>query len=123
METINSPYAHITIEDNILFFTYHKIDDFDLNVAKRVVQDRLSLQREKAYPILCDIRKLSIPSLEARRYLALQGSILTKAVAYLTTTHGSNSLTQFFIRVDQPTIPAELFTMRHEALLYLKKYI
>lgn len=111
------------IREGILYFTYLPIRNFDLQVAEQIVNMRLSLQREKPYPILCDIRQLSFPTLEARHYLALQGSILTKAVAYLTLPQGSTPLTRFFIHVDQPLIPNAMFTLKEEAIRYLEQYV
>ncbi|MAZ29310.1 MAG: hypothetical protein CL868_19840 [Cytophagaceae bacterium] len=122
MDAIASEFAEIQIIDDILFFKYLSIKVFNLSVAKKVVNDRLILQREKAYPILCDIRQLNFPTLEARRYLAVQGSILTKAVAYYTSPYGSNHLTDFFIKVDQPLVPTQVFTNMDDALDYLEEY-
>lgn len=119
----NHRYAEILIKEGILFFTYLPIGSFDENVARELVAARLQLQREKAYPILCDIRQLSLPTKSARHYLAVEGSLLTKAVAYWVSPHGSHELMRFFKNVNQPVVPSAIFTQREEALSYLQDFV
>ena len=123
MDYLKNEYAEMHIEEGILFFTYRNITEFNLEVAQHIVAERLKLQREKSYPILCDITRFNMPDREARRYLAVEGSALTKAVAYLKNPSGSNHLTSFFIVVDQPVVPVALFTAYEEALTYLRKFV
>ena len=122
MDFLKTPYAQIEINGGVLYFTYLHIPNFNIQIAKRIVADRLKVQGEIPYPILCDIRELNFPDLDARRYLALQGSILTLAVAYVTSSI-TDDLTHFFVRVDQPVVPTKLCTSREEALEFLTPYI
>ncbi|HEA29174.1 MAG TPA: hypothetical protein ENH91_04150 [Leeuwenhoekiella sp.] len=122
MEFLRTPYAQIQVKDGILYFTYLPISNFNIQIAKQVVADRLKVQGEISYPILCDIRQLNFPDLEARRYLAIEGSILTKAVAYLNSPT-SDHLTHFFVRVDQPVVPTKLCTSQDEALEFLNAFV
>lgn len=121
MNYLETPYATIEISEGILYFTYLPIETFNIDIAKRLVADRLKVQGEIAYPILCDLRQLNFPDSEARHYLALEGSILIKAVAYLKSTY-TDHLTDFFIKVDQPVVPTKVCTLREEALEFLKNY-
>lgn len=123
MTYLETDFAEMQLRDGILFFTYKHIPQFDLAVAKQLVADRLRLQREQAYPILCDMRQYNLPDLEARRYLALQGSVHTRAVAYLIQPHTRNHVIQFFISVDQPIGDTHLFTDEAAALSYLKTFV
>lgn len=123
MTYLETNFAEMQLRDNILFFRYKQIPQFDLSVAKQLVADRLRLQREQAYPVLCDMRQYNQPDLEARRYLAVQGSVLIRAVAYLIPPDTRNHVIYFFISVDQPVGNANIFTHEQEALRYLKKYV
>lgn len=107
----------------MVFFTYLSIRAFDENVAQQIVAARLQLQREQAYPVLCDIRQLSLPTQKARKYLAVEGSLLTTAVAYWVSPHGSQSLMRFFIDLNHPVVPTAIFTQREEALSFLKAFV
>lgn len=122
MDFFKYEYGELYLRDGILFFTYYPVPSFDLRVAQKIVADRMHLQREESFPILCDIRQVTMPNLEARNYLALEGSLLTKAVAYLVGPHLSEHLIRFFIYVSQPPVPAAVFTSREEAIAFLEAY-
>ena len=81
MDYIKNTYAEIYIEDGILYFKYLPFENFDIEAAKKIVSQRLKLQKEVPFPVLCDIRQLTLPDIKARRYLAVEGSMLAKAVA------------------------------------------
>ena len=123
MTYLETDFAVMQLREDILFFRYKHIPQFDLSVAKHLVADRLRLQREQAYPVLCDMRQYNRPDLEARRYLAVQGSVLTRAVAYLIPPDTRNHVIYFFINVDQPVGDTNIFTQEAEAIRYLKKYV
>lgn len=122
MNFLKTTYAEIKLKDGILFFTYLPISNFDIRLAEQIVRDRLLIQKEQAYPVLCDIRNVSFPDVKARKYLAIEGSLLTKAVAYVVVPYMSTHLTRFFIEVNQPLVPTRIFTEKSEALLYLQKF-
>lgn len=123
MDFFKHEYAEISLHEGVLFFTYYPIQRFDLEIAQQVVAERMRIQREQSFPILCDMRQVSFPTLEARKYLALQGSLLTTAVAYLVSPHLSESLIRFFIQVNQPPIPTAVFTSKEDALDFLAPFI
>ncbi|MDT0642184.1 hypothetical protein RM553_04995 [Zunongwangia sp. F363] len=123
MNYIRNEYAELYIEEGILYFTYLPFEKFDIDVAEKIVSDRLLLQKEVSFPILCDIRQLTLPTLRARRFLALKGSVLAKAVAYWTDSMNKEYMTQFFIAVDRPLIPTAIFVSRADALKYLKAFV
>lgn len=123
MDYIKNTYAEIYIEDGILYFKYLPFEYFDIEAAKIIVSERLKLQKEVPFPVLCDIRQLTLPDIQARRYLAVEGSILTKAVAYWTDPIGKEYLSRFFISVYQPPIPTAVFTTKDDAMDYLKAFV
>lgn len=116
-------YAEMLLSKGMLHFTYLPIGSFDENVARQLVAARLQLQRERAYPVLCDIRALSLPTKRARHYLAVEGSLLITAVAYLVRRHATHELMRFFKDINQPVVPSAIFTQRDEALAYLNHFI
>ncbi|MBB4119913.1 hypothetical protein GGR32_002225 [Mesonia hippocampi] len=122
MNFLRTNYGEILLDEDILYFTYFPITNFDINLAEAIVSDRLHLQKDQAYPVLCDMSNINYPNLEARRYLATQGSLLIKAVAYLVSSKISAQLTNFFIRVNHPPIPTKVFTDKEQAITYLKLF-
>ncbi|MDT0294894.1 hypothetical protein ACFQ3R_00170 [Mesonia ostreae] len=122
MDFLKHDYAEIFIKDGILYFTYLPIQNFDIQSAEKIVAARLGMQREQAYPILCDMRQMSFPDLKARKYLAIQGSLLVKAVAYLVNPNISDYMTRFFIEVNQPLVSTAVFITKNKAIHYLNQF-
>ncbi|SFC85842.1 hypothetical protein SAMN04487907_1109 [Zunongwangia mangrovi] len=123
MNYIKNEYSELFIQDGVLFFKYLPFENFDLAAAEKIVAARLSLQREIAFPVLCDVRQIGKPNLSARRFLAVQGSVLAKAVAYVANSYSKEKLADFFITVDQPTAPTAVFSTQEAALQFLKPYV
>ena len=115
-------YAHFWIRNSILFFEYKPTVVIELTVAQRIVADRIQIQNEKAYPILCDIRGIVDSDKAARDYLAQSGSVLTKAVSLVGHQSISLIITSFYLKIGKPSVPTKLFTDESAALAFLEAY-
>lgn len=115
-------YAHFWIRNSILFFEYKPNIVIDLTVAHQIVADRIQMQNEKAYPILCDIRGVVDSDKSARDYLAQSGSVLTKAVSIVANQSVSLIMTSFYIKICKPSVPTRIFTDESSALVFLETY-
>ncbi len=116
-------YALFWIKNGILFFEYKPDVILDLNVAKRVVADRIQFQNEKFYPILCDIRGIIDTDKSGRDYLAQSGSLLTKAVGLIVHQRVSITISNFYLQISKPTVSTQLFTNKEDAIIYLNHYL
>mgnify|MGYP001967801060 FL=1 len=65
---------------------------------------------------------INYPDIEARKYLAFEGSLLIKAVAYIVAMDIPNHLLDFFIEVNPPRVPTKIFYQREKAIEYLQHY-
>jgi hypothetical protein len=117
---IENEYAKLWIEKEILFVVYKNDVSIDLPGAIKVVEDRLFLQQGKAFLVFCDTRGVKSSEKAARNYLALEGSILIKAVALLVNNPLSNIISGFYIKTSNPIISTEVFTDDAEALAFLR---
>ncbi len=115
-------YALFWVENGILFFEYKPDVILNLNVAKKVVADRIRFQNEKSYPVLCDIRGIIDTDKSGRDYLAHSGSMLTKAVGLIVHQKVSITISNFYLHVSKPTVPTRLFTSKEDAIDFLKQY-
>lgn len=115
-------FVELWIENDILYCTYKPILSISLNDAKTILSDRIKVQKELAYPVLCDIRNLKNVVFEARHFLAVEGSILTKAIAYLSSPLLSEELVKFYIHTNKPQVPTKVFREKIKALEFLKAY-
>lgn len=115
-------FAQFWIQNDILYFEYKPNVVINLNAAQLVVADRLLVQNEKAYPVLCDIRGIMDSDKAARDYLAQSGSVLTKAVSLLGNDTVLLSIMSFYIKINKPRVPTKIFTNELAALAFLENY-
>jgi hypothetical protein len=116
-------YAQFTIQDGILFIAYKNGITLNLEVAQRVVTDRIRFQNEKKFVVLCDIRGIVHSEKAGRDYLAHSGSVLVKAVALLVHENVLSSMTAFYLEVSRPVVLTKIFTDEVIALAYLKTFL
>lgn len=122
-ESYENQNARFWIEDGILFFQYKPSTTIDLEVAMRVVADRIAFQNERHLPIFCDTRGIASIDKAARDYLAKSGSMLAKAVALIGSENVSMTMSTFYLEISKPSVPTRIFTIEQEALDFLKGYI
>lgn len=122
MSQIENEFASFYIEDGILYFIYKKNTELDLEAAKRVVEDRKSVQKGVSYPVICDIRGLKNVDKTARDYLAKEGSSLVKAVALVMDSPAYQFMANFYLKVSKPNVPTKMFSTMNEAMGFVDKY-
>ncbi|UUW07289.1 hypothetical protein NLG42_14370 [Flavobacterium plurextorum] len=122
-ESYENQSARFWIEKGILFFQYKPNTTIDLEVAMRVVADRIALQNERPLPVFCDIRGIASIDKAARDYLAKSGSLLAKAVALIGSENVSMTMSTFYLEISKPSVPTRIFTIEQEALDYLKGFL
>ena len=116
-------FAKFWIADGILFFEYKPSTLIDLKVAQLVVTDRIHFQRERAYPILCDLRGVVSTDKAGRDYLAQLGSVLATAVGLVIHEKLLLTISTFYLEVNKPSVPTQIFSSEDAALQYLKGFI
>tara|TARA_R110000823_G_scaffold116844_3_gene240043 strand:- start:25798 stop:26172 length:375 start_codon:yes stop_codon:yes gene_type:complete len=121
--SIENNYATYKIAAGVLYIRYHIGVSIDLPAAIQIVADRLHLQKGQAYPALCDMRGVREVKKAARDYLALEGSVLLKAVAFLVEPSVSEVISKFYLLASKPPIPAQAFQTSEEAEKYLVNYL
>lgn len=112
-------YATYHIQNGILHINYKDQVSIDLTAAVRIVEDRLRLQEGLSYNVICDIRGLYEVDKAARDYLAIEGSVLVKSVAYIVEKDVSKALSQFYLRISKPPIPSKIVTNLADAKAFL----
>lgn len=117
---IENDFAVFHVEDGIMHFTYKEGAILDLSASQQVVADRLKLQGDLSYPVICDIRGLSSIDRAARDFLAKQGSEQVTAVALLVDSPARKLMSNFYLTVNKPLVPTKLFTSETEAVSFLK---
>lgn len=114
--------AQVWIEKGILHFEYAHIETLTLTIAKQLLKLRLSIQNNKNYPILCDLRQVIQADKDAMDYLAKEGSIQATAVALLVNYPHSKVTAEFYLTTSLPKIPTQIFEDKLKALDFLSRY-
>jgi len=116
-------FALFWISGNILFFEYKPGVVINLVAAQRIVMDRMQMQKEKAYPVLCDVSGIADSDKAARDYLAQHGSVLTKAVGIVVQRTLSMVMISFYLKICKPQVPTKVFSDKPAALEFLKAFV
>lgn len=120
---IENNFASFWVQSGILFFKYKEDVVIDLAAAIQIVTDRLQLQKGKSYPILCDTRGVKSIDMNARRYLAGEGSVFIKAVALVQDNPLSRIFSEIYVQGNKPPIPIKICNGTDEALSFLHGYL
>lgn len=115
-------YGRYCIVDGILFVEYKADLIFTLKVARRIVQERIGFQHNKEYPVFCKLSGMIDSQSEARHYLAQEGAVFVKALAFHVTSPVATRLTEFYIQTLDHQIPTQSFNDRNQAIQFLKPY-
>jgi hypothetical protein len=115
--------ARFCIDKGILYFEYKPDTAIDLQVAMRVVADRIALQNERHLPVFCDIRGIVSTDKAGRDYLAKSGSLFAKAVALIVNENVSMTMSTFYLEISKPSVPTRIFYIEQEALDYLEGFL
>jgi len=115
-------FAEVWIDKEVLFFEYSPIIKLTLPIAKQLLKLRLSIQNNKKYPILCDLRKVIDADTKAMDYLAKEGSIQATAVALLVNYPHTSITAEFYLKTSLPKVPTKVFEHKLKALEFLSEY-
>lgn len=118
---VENDFALFRLENGILHIVYKENVSLFLRDAMKVVAQRLILQQGKAYPILCNIRGLKDVSRDARGYLAVEGTLLISALAFVSKTPLSTLFTKIYINDISP-FRIKMFTDERSALEFLQPF-
>ncbi|MBA82468.1 MULTISPECIES: hypothetical protein [unclassified Leeuwenhoekiella] len=120
---LETDYARMRIEDSILVFQYKPTKIRGIELARRIVSDRLKFQKGRAYPVLCDARRLLDADNIARNFLAYEGTLLTKAISFLVQPIHNKARAEFFVQSNTPLVPTAIFINEEQARSFLRSYI
>ena len=123
LKYIENSYASYKFLDGIVYMRYHIGITIDRNAAVKIVEDRLVLQEGQIFPVLCDIRGVKDINKAARDYLALEGSTLIKAVAFIVEPPLSEVMSKFYLKASKPPIPTESFQTFEDAKGFLDEFM
>lgn len=120
-EAFITDYVKMWIEDGIIHTEYPPGLVITLDIAKKIVVDRLAYAEGITYPGFADIRNMKKAEYPAMKYLASEEAYggLTR-LAVFSDKKLSKIFFNFWFKVDRPFLPTKYFTDEGSAYLYLK---
>lgn len=114
-------YVKLWIENGIIHTVYPPDTIITLEIAKKIVEDRIAYTEGIEYPGLADIRNLKKADYAAMQFWASKESYQSLSrVAIFSDKRLSKIFFNFWLKVDRPFRPTRYFTNKSNAYLYLK---
>ena len=115
-------FITIKLENSMMLISYHKGLSIDLEVAKKIVEERLAFFDGKSYPVLVDGRNVKLLTREAREYFATRvGMTGVTALAILPGGYLTVIMAKLFMKL-RPTVPMKIFRTKEQALKWLRMF-
>lgn len=120
---INNAYLEMWIEDGIIYNSFKPNLVIDLEIAKKMVEERLKVSDGIGRPMFTDINNLISIDLDAREYLASKDSIkYISAGAIFCTNPIAKFLGRLFLFINRPQITTKIFSNKDEAIKWLQQF-
>lgn len=118
----DSSLAYLELRDSMLFVRF-KIAVVNLDVAKKMVEEKLAFLNQQELPALLDIKALRSIDKESRDYLARgEGARGITAGALLVDNFFAQAAGSVFINFSKPNVPTKLFLNELLAVKWLGQF-
>lgn len=121
--TIEFYHSWMWLDNGILFGKYKPNLIIDFQVAKDMIRDRKTISRNITRPFLVDITELLSVDAPARKYMASADACeFLNAGAIYTPNKLLAFLGNAWILLDEPLVPAKIFSNKEAALKWLEPF-
>ncbi len=122
-KTLDTTYVYLELEDDLLIGYYKKDKKIDLEAAKQIVRDRLTLAGHNpvvALAVNLGVRRMTK---EARDYLASKEGVESLvAGAIIVGSPVGSFIGNWILSLSKPLIPSRTFTKKEAALKWLQQF-
>jgi len=91
------------------------------DLARTSLADLGVLTAGKKVPVLADIRKLKSMTREARKHYSTAISLVS-AIALLASSPATQVIANFFLGLNRPNVPTQMFTDEEKAVAWLRRH-
>jgi hypothetical protein len=120
---LENEYAEYWIESGILVLVYKRRLVMTIDVAKKIVEDRIKVSDGISRPLLLDGRNFLSTDRETMRYYKTNEVVrFVTSSAFITGSNLGWLAGNIFLALEKPLVPTKLFTDRKKALEWLEKY-
>ena len=118
---VETEWATMWLENDILFFVWKKQVSIDLSGAKKTVTHRLLLQQGKPYRVLCNINGVRHIEKNAWHYLSGEGAELVEELVLVAATPLEQVFSKY-ISTRMRSVPIKVFPDMETARKYLSQH-
>ena len=117
--------AQVWMTDNGIF---HAIFDTNVNLTLEEAKEIIALEKKLSggnrHPAFVDIQKVKTVHQDARQYFASDSAAeIQVAAALLIGSPVSRAIGNFFLRLNKPILPVQMFTDKKQALHWLEQFL
>ena len=119
---LDTPYITLYLEDGIMYGLYKDGIRISLEIAKQVVQDRVTFCAGHSYPTMGTLKGGVILERDAREYFGTSEAVegMTK-MALLTDSLFTKVISNWYLNLSNPLVPTKVFTDKDDAVKWLKE--
>lgn len=111
----------VKITDGILIAECRENIHLNMEMAKKIVADRLTLQAGKSYPVVIHMNGLISNSKSVRMFMAAKGSEGISMGAFIVKKRYEEVLVNLFLAIDSPKVPTGIFKNEPDAIAWIKR--
>lgn len=109
----------VKITDGIVIAACHKNVNLNLDLAKKIVAERIRLQDGKSYPVVIHMNGLLPNSKSVRAYMAKEGTEGISMGAFVVKKRYQEILINLFLTIDAPDVPTRIFHNEEDAIAWI----
>ena len=123
LDAIQNPFMSFRIEDGVLFgeISQETPLDMDIDVAKFINASKSKLCQEKELPVFINFDGFMHANKAVREFWKMEFFRNMKGVAIYSTSPIVRNFFQFFIAVERPFVPMQVFSNKREGLNWLNE--
>lgn len=115
------PHLKIKLEDGIIFCEYEEKLLLNLDMAEKMLADRLDFQKGISYPIVIVLNGLKAADKATRKFTATEGIKGITIGAFIVQNTIEKVILNFFLSVEKPPLPAKAFTTEEDAVRWINE--
>ena len=110
-------------DDGLVNIDIKSDEEITVSHVKLIVHALQEMGGGKIFPLLITVGERTLPSEEARRYIALaESDPYASAEAYVISSLSQKLVGNFYLRFNKPARPTRIFTNTNEAIEWLKTF-
>jgi hypothetical protein len=120
---LDAPYVPWSLSpDGVATIRWNPGAIISADLARKTLVELASLTGGKRAPVLADIRKLKSMTRDGRKHYGTATEMVS-AIALLASSPATQVIANFFLGLNRPNVPTQMFTDEEKALAWLRRHV